>query len=249
MEAEIDEFIKKWPLHAAWEKQTRPILVLSTSKLSASEINELRTDFVNACGESYLSCILSLKMMHIYFRVGNQTFDYRPHQGIFSRLVQSDYRLGETDRAEALIHLKPEELNHLRIYKKNITNCSRNVLGKPHPLQLREPDFAVRVHETQEKLHANSFCSEEAKHNCLTWLTTAPLGTQSEPVWKLLGMSLSDLKNQSHSYIIPFYQHLVTSAPLYRVPAIVIWSQSPLESVLSKIHQSPNFVEAFYGQA
>jgi hypothetical protein len=237
--------LKNWSGIAGFVDGPRPAVVLSKHGLTDDEVFRLRSDFL-AASSDLIACILSIKMMHIYFRLGEETLDYRPHRGPFSGLVSADYRPGKTDRAEALIRLTAEELARLREYAANITRSPSAVLGKPHPLQFREPDFTVRDHRTVGRLDANSLLDSNLRHNCLTWFTTAPIGDRATPLWKLLGMSESDLLNEAHSYIVPFHRYLAESAPAERVPGIVLWTSAPLAETMDRVRHDPKYLSEFY---
>lgn len=246
METRFAPLLKQWPRNAVWVDGPRPVLVLSKHELGHESVERLRSEMILACGDELVSCILSIKMMHIYFRFGDLTLDYRPHRGPFSGLVEAEYRPGKTDRVEALLRLSPPELGRFREYAANILRAPAKVLGRPHPLQLTEPDFTVREHQTLGSLDDNTFCDARLRHNCLTWLTTAPLGEGCEPLWRLLGMEATALEKEAHSYIIPFHHFLVRSASIERVPASVYWTTLPIAEATSRVRTNPTFGSDFY---
>lgn len=246
METIFKDLLKKWPHHAACVLSQRPTLVLSKSGLNKIELASLQEDFLHATDENTLSIVTSLKMMHVYIRQGFDLYDYRPHRGVFSGLSKSDYKVGNSDRAEILLRLNPQEMNHFKIYIKSIFESPRKTLGKCWPLQLREPDFTVRSHLTEGELFQNQLLNPQDRHNCLTWFTTAPLGAAKNSVMNLLGMSSSDIEAEAHSYIVAFYRFLIQSACDQRVPGLIFWTNDPVEQAISKIQSQNSMLLDFY---
>lgn len=245
METQYRCLLDKWPNHAGLVSHHRPVLVLATQGLADPLIESLQSDFIATSGD-LISVITSLKMMHIYFRLKSETFDYRPHRGRFSGLTRQPYRVAKSDRSEVLLRLESSELERFRNYAANIEEAPAKILGKTWAWQITEPDFTVRSHATLGNLNDNRMVDPKDRHNCLTWFSTAPLGDQGYSVIKLLEMAESDIHNEAHSYIVAFYRYLVAAAPQARVPGMVYWTKSSLAVAKRKILDEPNFLNDFY---
>lgn len=227
----------------------RPVLVLSRAGLSSRDDEALSRDYTQGLGSDLLSVIISIKMMHVYFSHKGETLDYRPHRGPFSGLTTAPYRLGKTDRAECVFRLTAEEQGRLQQYISNIRKSPATVLGTPHGLSLVEPDFTVRSHSTNAKLEDNRLLDRDARHNCLTWLTTAPIGDNGEQFLKLFGMKECDLFCEAHSYIVAFHEFLLHRAPKERVPLVALWTQDPLEVAVQRVKTDPDSLRRIHTRA
>jgi hypothetical protein len=195
-----------------------------------------------------VSFILSLKMMHIYFRIGSKSFDYRPHRGPLSGIATSDYRAAESDRVEITLQFSPTEFQNILIYIENIKNNRKQVLGDAYPLQLSETDFTNLETRTRGQLNQNQFLKSDAKHNCLTWFTTAPIGEDFRSVSSLLGMDYSDFNQEAHSYIVAFYRFCLSRARSDRIAGIVWWTQHNEEQARRILENDPNYLLNFYSE-
>ena len=121
MEALLNQtrpLLAKWPNHISLEFTDRPVLIISTKYLSSTKKINLKNDLLAFLCESpqLISLVLSMKQNHIYFRIGNQTYDYRPHRGKLSRIATSEYRVAKTDRSELLLNFDSVELSNLKKY-------------------------------------------------------------------------------------------------------------------------------------
>ena len=246
METRILPFLTKWPNHVRLLPGQKSILVLSKDGLSGPDLLELQADFIEHCGPDVISIILSLKMMHIYFRMGARTFDYRPHRGVLSGLSISDYHSGRGDRVEVLMRMNGPERVRFQTYQANILRSPSTTLGKSFPLSLREPDFTLRSQLTRGSLEDNRLLNLGERHNCLSWFTTARLGTNGESVIELLRMNDTDIMNEAHSYIVAFYKFLCASPEKDRVPGFVFWTQWPAAEAIDRIRIEPHWLEQFY---
>jgi hypothetical protein len=228
-----------------------PVLIVSTHQLTGKEIGALKQGVLEALRPSTqfvpISSIFSMKMMHIYFNTPLGVLDYRPHRGLLSRLVVSDYRVPNTDRVEPILILKRQEWERLKLYADYILRDPSTVLGEAHPISIRDPDFAVHSTRTEGMIHQNRFLDPGVKHNCLTWLTLAPIGQSGGPLMDLFRCAQRPLSPQTHSYIVDFYHHLVFGASHERVGGLIYWTQKKLKSAISEVYENPNFLTEFYG--
>lgn len=248
MENRFEELLKLWPEQVRLVTGKRPVLILSVNGLRPGAQERLKNDMLDIVEKDAgtLSVILSMKQGHVYFRLGREIYDYRPHRGNFSRVARSDYRLPNSDRSEVQLTLSAYELEQFHKYVSNIDKNREQVLGEAHPLQLFEPDFTVRAHETKGTLEDNKFLDQKSIHNCLTWLTTAPLGKNNENLMTLLGMTAEDIEKETHSYIVQFYRFLLKSVPVERTPMVIFWTTQKVEEVQSWIESSDDYLYKFY---
>lgn len=231
----------KWPNQVRLLEWHRPLLILSKHGLSSAQLDQLRHDFVVECGHQLVSVITSIKMMHIYFRIESQTYDYRPHRGPFSRVSVSPFRLGSSDRLEILMRLTDEEIENFFEYVDHIQKNPTKVLGKSYPLSLREPDFTVRSHRTNAALADNRLIEAKDRHNCMTWFSTAPIGESKMRILEILKMSDADISDEAHSYIVAFCRFLAFKESAGRVEGAVLWTSADLETAVRNVQTLPDY--------
>lgn len=250
METQLRRLKSKWSKHAELAFTDRPILVLSTRGLNAIKREKLKQDIVKELStdgnKTLLSVIISMKMNHIYFRLNNKTYDYRPHRGAFSRIAESDYRIAKSDRSEILLTLTELETKQLEKYIQNIMKNREAVLGPCWPFSLVDPNFSVYSYHTNGSLNNNHLKDKNVKHNCLTWLTTAPIGENGQNLISLLNMQKLDIDNEVHSYIVQFYRFLLKVNSKNRAPAVLLWTKDEVKSVKDKLEKDRSYLTEFY---
>lgn len=251
MEARFQKLLTNYNESTLSVSHPFPLLIVSTYQLTGKETSTLKLEILEALRPSQqfvpISAIFSMKMMHIYFNTPLGVLDYRPHRGQFSRLVLSDYRAPKADRVEPVLILKRLEWEKLKNYTNSILRDPSSVLGDAHPLSIREPDFTVCSTDTEGMIHQNRFLDPGVKHNCLTWLTLAPIGENGTRLIDLLGCSFGPSSPQAHSYIVDFYHYLLREASQQRVRHLIYWTQKKLSIATREVYENPKFLTEFYG--
>lgn len=205
------------------------LLVASQHGLSPHQWENLNKAIITSIPTTSISLIFSMRQMHVYFRVGHEIFDYRPHLGRFSTLHQSHFRPAITDRVELILPLTTSELENFHRYIKAIRLSRSRVLGATHALRLTEPNFTVLDHKTHQKIDNNQFINSDSIHNCLTWFTLAPIGLNGESICEQEKFTLSDYQAEMHSYICAFYSYWATNTSSHREPSFLLATKIPLD--------------------
>ncbi len=227
------------PSHMAWVEDARfrinvrgekvragrKILIVSTKDLTTAQKEELRKKYLQ---EYTLSFPLKERASHLMTRIDQKVFNYG--RFIFNWWPQfrvRDYAIPRSKAMELVLQLTSEERGRLQQYLQNILKNRRRTIGP----------FHMEGHQhTEGKLDRNA--TTKGGHNCSSWIATAPLGKNNEPLLELLGGDRELLVGTNPGW---WTNWLAATAPQERVPFILLWTTETLTDALLEVQSGKNF--------
>jgi len=204
------------------------LLIISQNGLTTSEKQLMLETYLEAFDSGCISFPNVHHPTHLNIRVGSDVFD------LFSKdsdeeitkhpiVHKKAYRLNTRDRYEPIVALSPWEMANLREYINNALNNPLEVLGEFNLKGLKK----IR---TRGRLNDNRPLKHSRKHNCISWLCTAPIGKRRQFLAQIMGI------NKNHPDYPSIYNEpdilinwLVNRASVRRVPLVVIWTSSSIK--------------------
>lgn len=220
----------------SFETSIRSILQISTSGLDDICLEILRREFLGALGPNLLGALVSHQSdPHAFFRVGAESCDLFSWQvGEPRQLRRQPYRLAKRFRVEAGIQLSENELQSFSAYIANIERDYKATLGPAAPKIIYKGevvhDFNVRCVQTNLRENDNRMI-DGSHHNCLTWFTTAPVGS-NRSLWSLVDATSDErIKFDRYSWTVPFAHFLLMSQDDFRLPFLILQSKESLSAI------------------
>lgn len=224
----VSKFAKLWPNNVKMvddvrftfsgqpSSTRRKVLVVSIPEDGTAQ-QRLLLDYTNALSRSTVSFPMGDSQGHLYSRIGNKTYDF------YSGVSEKPYRL-PGDKFEPFVELSPLEELRLRSYVRNAHRSSPEVIGS----------FGMSgvVDGKTTLLRRNNKPKSGAKHNCTSWMCTAPVGDNRRPLFELTG-AYSGLE----VYTNPGWwgSFLTGRANADRVPFVAYFTYDTIETALQTI--------------
>jgi hypothetical protein len=191
-------------------RTSRTVLVIATDGLSLEAHSRLIADYLRAVSWGSISFPLGEAGGHLYTRIGTHAVDFerevrlRPYEHTGSR------------RLEAVLVLRPEEQARLLEYLNHARVAPFETVG---PFSMD----GIASGRTRGRIDDNrrGFLAEGYGHNCTSWVCTAPVGAQGEP---LLGLAGARTAQEVHTNPGWWSQYLTGAAPAARVPVAVYFA-------------------------
>ena len=204
----------------------RGMLVISTKGLSGKKMNALTTDYLRALSAGSISFPGGSSPGHLYMRVGRWSFDW---EGDVSK---TRYSVSGNKRIEPFIAVSETELARMQIYLENSMANPDKVLGEFDSDGLQSPETA---NGTLTKNRVKGRC-----HNCTDWATTAKIGDNGERMTGLVGLedTRDGIKKPTFRSSSRWPGWLQGSAPISRVPFVVVWTPNRVDKFASKYDPS-----------
>jgi len=224
LKVRLDEFRSRWPGHVrlvedvpfAFGKssQRRSVLVLAMNGLTDVEFESFRQDYLNSIGSDTISFPCRLRAEHLRTRVGALALALSP-EGVRVDFYAPPWR---RRRMEAVIELRPNEMDRLRRYIGAVVDDTLGMLG---PITL-----GTGCRTSVGSLDDNRPKATPYKHNCTTWITLAPVCEDGRDLATLVEMPPSWTSHDNPGWWSMF---LTGASRSPRVHTVVYWSDLPLE--------------------
>jgi hypothetical protein len=190
----------------------------------------LVADYLRALAKGSMSFPLGEAGGHLYTRVGTHSFD-------FVRSVNGEpYSYRGSRRLEAIVALQPVEQARLLEYLKNMRQSTLGVgVFSMDGARSGNTRGSLRDNTT-----TNSIFYNYEGHNCTSWICTAPIGEQGQPLLSLAGATPAEEVHTNPGW---WSQYLTGAAPPERVPAVAYWSgdDESLTQVLGRVRRGTQF--------
>ncbi len=200
---------------------SRKVLVISQEGLDSVQKAALLKDYVDAFSQGAVSFPVQERGGTLYTRVGSRTFYWTG-----GTATESTYGLAGGRRLEPMVVLSPEEELRLRFYVDLSTREGGRMLGSfsSYP--------GVPDGNTRGLLRDNRPIASGHRHNCTTWVCTAPIGSGNQHLHELVGASRGFEVYSNPGW---WNSYLGGAARADRVGAIVFWTDQPLGAELARI--------------
>lgn len=214
LDSKINKLKEKYPNQIQMKEGGHPnqlFLKISTHGLNTEQLEKLTLDYISAIGPDTLVFLHSPHSSHLFIQVKDKVIDFQ--NNFLDPLQVHEFRLPKTERVDSHIILSLDESKKLFQYLINAADNPHEVLGH----------FRFEGGTKTNGALTNNQC--HSGHNCVSWIATAPIGSQGEPLYHLLG-----LPETSNSLTNPILWHQeVLASP--RTSIVIYWTQKPLEQV------------------
>jgi predicted component of type VI protein secretion system len=208
------------------------LYVISLRDASSSEKEKFSKDYIKYLSHNTISFPNNESAGHLYTRLGNKRFDF---------YFGSDAAVNDFDPAyysnsiEPFVELEGDEFMRLREYMENSSEDGRRTLG--------DSGYQGVNGQTGGQLDDNRPLGSE-KHNCTSWICTAPIGDGSDSLHDLVG---APRHYEYHTNPGWWLMYLMNRAPKERMPFAVYYSDESLDDAISELGSNPklnwNFAE------
>lgn len=200
----------------------KDVLLISLKGMSEGELEQLREEYLALVERESISFPLPERSKHLITRIGRKTYNYGfPLIPQFPKFRTRDWKIPSKKRLEAHLILSKKEKSHLETYLANILKRRRKTIGgfKWTGLQF-----------TNGKLENNRTIKHG--HNCTSWISTAPIGEDGEPLLELMGTERSNEIGTNPGW---WNSWILSNSPEGRIPFVIYWDHAPLEKLKEKI--------------
>jgi len=223
------------PSHMQWKLRTlftlpwrdtpktkfRRLLVVSTFNLSPEQKQDLLRRYLAAFSAQTVSFPLKERASHLMTRIDSRVFNFgRAVVNWLPRFRRKSFALPRSRVLEVVVALEANEDSRLHQYLANVLANRRRTIGK----------FRMEGHQyTVGKIDQNR--TLRSGHNCSSWIATAPLGPQDQPLLELLGGRRKLEVGTNPGW---WTSWLASCAPEERIPLVILWTPAPLEEELAR---------------
>lgn len=206
-------------------KTGRSLLVISTHNQSRQGLELIREAYLSSMANGCISFPIPERSLHLYTRIGSEAFNFG-HWGRFfgiylAHFRQRRFRVPKSRALEVVLKLEPLETERLSAYVSHILRNRFRVIGK----------FDQQGTQFTHATLTNNRPTEKGKgHNCSSWIATAPLGPNNEPLLEILGGSRSVEVGTNPGW---WTSWLAAMAPAERIPFVIHWTNRPMSEVLA----------------
>lgn len=210
------------------KKTGRPMLVVSTYGLTDEEKQKLLNRYLETFEKNWVSFPLKERASHLMTRIDQRVFNFgRFLINWIPRFRRKKFQIPRSPTLETMVRLEPQEWKNLKEYLENILRQRSKTIG------------GFRMDGTQySNAKINDNRPIRGKHNCSSWIATAPIGSNQEALLELLGGD-RDLEIGTNPGW--WTNWLTATATQERVPFVIHWTPKPLEKALSEIPSGANF--------
>lgn len=219
---------------ARTEWKPRRVLVLSYGGLNETQKAMLIQDYLNAMSRGTVSFPIKEGANHLYVRLGHRVLDFVDGSEGGSLFNLADYILPSKSsprRLEAIFALQPDEELKLRFYVENAFRDLEKTLG----------GFKMRGSasgETEGGIIGNRPTNPKEGHNCTSWICTAPIGPNRQPLLEMAGATKAIEVHTNPGWWSYF---LTGAAREDRVPMVAFWTKEPLDEALQSVKAGSEF--------
>lgn len=192
------------------QKFQKFVLVISLSGKSSEEGRAVEADYISYIAKGTLSFLAVPKSTHLYVRYQHKVLDFFDHFQNPFRIT--DYRVPRQSRLEPVISLTEFEKSQLLQYLLNIEQDAYSTLG---------PFRYGGGHQTEGRIDQNQ-CYPG--HNCVSWISTAPIGVQGQKFFEVLGVPKQE---QLLTHPEQWIQAVIKSE---RTEFLTLWTHERLEA-------------------
>lgn len=211
-------------------KTGRPLLVISTHDMPAETLERLRRAYLEFEGISFP---LKERAKHTMVRIDDRVYNFgRVVINWLPTFRKLKLRLGGR-KLEVMLALDKEENRLMREYLGNIKRRRARVLGGFH---------MEGCLESRGRLNDNR-PPAGFRHNCTSWVATAPVGQGGRALIEVLGGDRSLDVGRNPGW---WASWLAAAASAERVPFLIHWTTEPLADALKGIKSGANFEWDFY---
>lgn len=161
------------------QKFQKFVLLISLSGKNPEEIRVIEADYVSDITKGTLSFLAKERSTHLYVRYQDKVLDFFDHFHNPFRIA--DYKVPQKERLEPNILLTPFEKKQLLQYLLNIERDAFSTLG---------PFRYGGGTQSEGRIDQNR-C--QPGHNCVSWISTAPIGPHSEKLFEVMGILKQEL--------------------------------------------------------
>jgi hypothetical protein len=167
----VDDVIVKVSTPAGELENKKKFLVISFDGLSDNQIEKLKKEYIESLSHNAISMPLGKSTGHLYTRVGSKVYDHD-----ISGFKNADYDFSLlNERMETFLTFSDEEFLNFRQYVQNIESHYSQTIG----------DFSINgPMESDGLIQANR--GKGCAHNCTTWLSLAPIGSEGQTLKSLV---------------------------------------------------------------
>jgi hypothetical protein len=209
-------------------KQGRELLVISLKDLTTQERQRL-LDTYNRGLANTISFPLKQKATHLKVRYGGSLFSFFCYSllSFLPRFREQKFEIPNKTSLEVVLNISETESQSLLQYIGNISQNPRRLLGW----------FSMKgTQHTRGKINDNR--PLKGCHNCTSWIATAPIGDNSQPLLEILGGDQNLLVGTNPGW---WTNWLAATAPAERLPFIIFWSEKSIEQTLREdVHTGKN---------
>jgi hypothetical protein len=220
-------------------KTARRLVVVSTHGLDAKLFARVRDAYLSDLGRGYVSFPIRERSEHLYTRLGEHIYNFGHWGRFFGRWLahfrKRKFRVPRRRALEVVLRLEEREMERLELYVRNILRGRRKVLGH----------FDQEGTQATRSLPSNNL-PLSGGHNCSSWIATAPLGENNEPLLELLGGDRALNIGTNPGW---FTNWLAATAPAERLPFVILWTSLPIDEALgTEVFPERNLPWDFYRQ-
>ncbi len=209
-------------------KTGRKLLLISTQGLSDGERQVLTDLYLRNFESGWISFPLKERASHLMTRIDRRVFNFgRFVVNWIPRFRRKSYSVPRSRALEVMLKIAPHEEEKLRIYLNNILKNRRKTIGK---FRMEGSQFSKGNLRDNRTLTGG--------HNCSSWIATAPIGNNDQPLLELLGGD-RDLEIGTNPGW--WTNWLAATAPADRVPFVIHWTPLPLETAKAAIASGASF--------
>jgi len=206
--------------------RSRNLYVITFNGMSDTQKQEFLDDYFSAVSLNTVSFPLGESPGHLYTRFGNQTYDF------INSVKESEYRLPNSERLEAFMELEPDEFMRMRTYIENSRNSPHSMLGGFDYYGVDGPTVGRLDNNRPGSQDGDTFTRSEERHNCTSWICTAPVGDSGQALHDLAGAPRS---HQVHTNPGWWSMWLINYGRRERVPFAVLFTDKNLNQIDSMI--------------
>ncbi len=210
------------------KKTGRNLLVVSTHGLTEQEKQELLRRYLETFEKNWVSFPLKERASHLMTRIDRRVFNFgRLLVNWIPRFRRKSFQIPKSPVLETLVRLDPKEWENLQKYLENILHKRNKTIGGFH---MNGTQFSRGAIDDNRPVRG--------KHNCSSWIATAPIGNKQEALLELLG---GDRNLEIGTNPGWWTNWISATANEQRVPVLIHWTPKPLEKALSEISSGANF--------
>ncbi len=209
-------------------KTGRKLLVISTHGLSEADRRALTEKYLRNFETGWISFPLKERASHLMTRIDRRVFNFgRFVVNWIPRFRRKLYSIPRSRALEVMLKITPQEEEKLQRYLGNILKNRSKTIGK---FRMEGSQFSRGTLGDNRTLHGG--------HNCSSWIATAPIGSNEQPLLELLG---GDRELEIGTNPGWWTNWLAATAPADRVPFVIHWTPLSLEAAKSAIVSGASF--------
>jgi hypothetical protein len=229
----IDDVKFRLTVRGEKRKTGRKLLVISTASLSEEDRQMLTEEYLRYFKDGWISFPLKERASHLMTRIDRRVFNFgRFLVNWIPRFRRKAYTIPRSRALEVMLKISSHEEEKLQSYLANILKNRRRTIGK---FRMDGSQFSKGTLSDNRPFSGG--------HNCSSWIATAPIGSQGQPLLEILG---GDRNLEIGTNPGWWTNWLAATAPADRVPFVIHWTPLSLEEAKDSIVSGASFSWDFW---